>query len=496
MTTFYRTLHETVANSSRDFYTHYGETRSYAEAHRDMRKINAALSPYKKQRIALYAVKGYNTYCAIFAILMSGNTWVPVNPEIPDARNVDMMRHAEPGLILTDRDVPQLIAELADEIGADVLKLDAVVDGNDGRDFEFKDFDDDDTGIIFFTSGSTGTPKGVPLTHGNFINTVHNVMNALPLEKGEVFGDYHDLGFVLCIPYLFCCVLTESAFAPATESMDRASPIRHLKENMVTVLVTVPSTIARLKRLRGKGIGETSIRILCLAGEPLHLDILDYCFNKMQVENVYDFYGSTEVGCWIFHHPCRPDDLTRYEDVGVVPIGRPLEGNQMRLTEEGELMIAGPQVTPGYLGGIEVEKFIDIEGVRWFCTGDRVIERDGIYLCKGRIDSQIKIDGYRIELMDTEAHLRSIEGVDQAICFVSEISGRKAIVAGLIGEQSYKATEIRDQLKSRLPPYMIPRSVFHVTDVPLNKSGKIDRLAVRTMYEAAREQTGDKAIKS
>ncbi len=483
MSEFYDSLLKTVSQSDRDFFVYYEERRSYAEMHRIMLKINSALSRHRNKRIALYALKGYATYSAIFAILLSGNAWVPVNPQMPDARNADMIGRAEPVIILTDRELPKEITDYAAKTGAEVISLMDLIDGEESAPFDVSAIDEDDEAIVFFTSGSSGEPKGVPLVHANFTGTVRNVLDQVPFVKGEVFADYHDLGFVLCIPYLFCCIFTESAFAPGIEEQERLIPLNSLDKNKVTVLVTVPSTISRLRSLRKNGIDGHSIRILCLAGEPFHLDILDYCFNKLGVGNVFDFYGSTEVGCWIFSHTCAPEDLENYADIGFVPIGKPMPGNIMRIGDQEELLMSGPQITPGYLGGIEAQKFTVADGVRWFATGDKVIERDGVYFCKGRLDSQVKISGHRIELMDTEAHLRKIDGVEHAVCFVAARGGRDMIVAGLLSTCDVGIDEVREDLSKRLPDYMIPRKVFRIETMPLNKSGKVDRIVVRAMFD-------------
>lgn len=480
---FYKTLYGTISNSSRNAYVYSDEKYSYADMRREMMCINSALSGKSRKRIVLFARKGFSTYNALFAILLSGNTWIPINPDIPEARNLDMICLAEPELILVGDELSPKIAEYAAANGCEVIKLEDLISTGEETEFTYEDFAEDDIAIIFFTSGSTGLPKGVLMTHGNYIPTVGNILDLLPYQKGEVFGDYHDLGFVLSVSYLFTCVLTESAFCPAIEDIERMAPITHMIKNKVTVLVTVPSTMARIRTMKRDGTGDHSLRIICLAGEPLHLDILEYCFDKLEVDDVFDFYGSTEVGCWIFHHPCSREDLDKYGDLGVVPIGKPLPGNGVRLSEQDELLISGPQITPGYLSGENAEKFLDIDGERWFSMGDKVLDRDGVYICKGRLDSQVKIDGYRIELMDTEAHLRSLDGVDQAVCFVAKVGGHNAIVAGLVGPREIRIQEVREQVKEKLPSYMIPRKVFFIEKVPLNKSGKIDRIAVQAGYE-------------
>ena len=127
--------------------------------------------------------------------------------------------------------------------------------------------------------------------------------------------------------------------------------------------------------------------------------------DKLRVPEVYNFYGLTETGVENFHHRCRRSDVESYADVGYVPIGLPLPNNDIRIGEGDELWLSGCQTTPGYLGGVGADKFTELDGKRWYLTGDKVVNFKELWFCKGRLDSQVKVSGHRIELMDVEAHL-------------------------------------------------------------------------------------------
>tara|TARA_Y100001934_G_scaffold260030_1_gene331838 strand:+ start:4862 stop:6367 length:1506 start_codon:yes stop_codon:yes gene_type:complete len=480
---FYETLHDKIRKSERVAYRHYDEHRSYAEMYDFMRRLNSMLAGRKRRRVAIHAEKSFANYASIFAVILSNNTWVPINPDLPNKRNAEMLLLARPDLILTDRALSPELSSTIEEIGTQLVFLDEVMRLPSGPEFEFSKFDKDDLSMIYFTSGSTGKPKGVPLTHENYILNVRNILNIVDLKSGEVFADYHDLAFVISVPILFPCVMCEGALAPAIDKRDMMLPMENMRENEVSVLISVPSTMARIRKMRQDGLKEPHLSLVIMCGEPLHLDILDYILSKLQVDQVYDFYGSTEVAPWIFCHECSAEDLSRFKAFGVIPIGMPIEGNSVRVDENDELWVAGPQITPGYLGSEGKNRFVELEGARWYRTGDKVVVHDGHYLCKGRLDSQVKIGGYRIELMDTEAHLRSMDGVDAAICFVEGEGARKSIVAGLHSTREIGLAEVRSHLKNLLPSYMLPRKTFVLKELPLNKSGKIDRFTVRANYE-------------
>lgn len=276
----------------------------------------------------------------------------------------------------------------------------------------------------------------------------------------------------------------EGAFAPVKEETDRIMPLRFMKENKVTVWASVPSVITRIYSFYPQEAISTDIRIMFLCGEPFNLKVLQYCLTNMAIQNVYDFYGLTETGVENFYHKCSVENLTDYQPFGFVPIGNPLNGNSIRITDEKELLLSGCQITPGYLGGVGTEKFEIIDNTRWFHTGDIVEQHKGVYFCKGRIDSQVKLKGYRVELMDIEVHLKRLPGVDEAICFVKEKMSKKVLASVIKPKQGFvlKVDDIKRTIMQQLPYYMVPSKIFIQHEIPVNRNGKIDRQKIKEMY--------------
>lgn len=482
---FYVQMAEIIQTSDKTFYRYGPDRRSYQDLHKAVRKLSSIFQPLNEARVATYAAKSFDVYAGVFSVLLNGNTWVPLNPLAPDSRNAGMVRQAMPRIILCDRDLGPEMAAAAEAAESRIVRLDKILDGDSEVDLEVPEIRDDAVSMIYFTSGSTGEPKGVLVTHRNYILNVENILRILDVGEEPVFADYHDLGFVISVPVLFPCIMSVGALSPGIDPRDSLLPISHLVENEVSVLITVPSTIARLRKGNRTGVLFDKLRILISCGEPLHKDILDYAFKQMPAADVLNFYGSTEVAPWIFCHRCRPEDLTDYEAFGYIPIGRPIDGNVVKVTEEGELWVSGPQIVPGYLNDRDRDRFPVVDGVRWYRTGDKVVVLGDTFICKGRLDSQIKIGGYRIELMDVESHLRALDGVESAVCFVEGGDLNKVIVAVLITAKLYTLSEVRAFLGGRLPSYMLPRRIHCVKDLPLNKSGKVDRAGIIAEYSSA-----------
>ena len=480
---FYQKFHSVIRQSERDFYNHYDERHSYAELYDYMRRMNSFLDGRSNRRIAVHAEKSFIHYASVFAVILSNNTWVPINPEFPQSRIAEMLLLAQPDIMLTDQKISGDLFLLLENMEVEIVMLQDLIKLPLGHEFKFTEFKKNDFSMIYFTSGSTGKPKGVPLTHQNYILNVRNILEIVDLKPGEVFADFHDPGFVISIPILFPCVMCEGILAPAINKKDIMFPLGIIQENNVSVLITVPSTMARIRQMRPNGYKETCLHVVIMCGEPLHLDILEYILSGLCVTQIYDFYGSTEAAPWTFYHQCSMKDLKQFQSYGVVPIGKPIVGNAVRIGEDDELWVSGPQITPGYLGDISDDRLVEWGKKRWYRTGDKVVIHDGHYLCKGRLDSQVKIGGYRIELMDTEAHLRILDGVDTAICFVDGEGTQKALVAALYASRDIDLEEVREHLRSRIPIYMVPRKSFILKNLPLNKSGKVDRLAIRKIYQ-------------
>jgi len=206
---------------------------------------------------------------------------------------------------------------------------------------------------------------------------------------------------------------------------------------------------------------------------------------------VWNTYGPTEATVATTSLRIDRDVLARYSPL---PIGRPMPGTRLAVIdaeggpvadgERGEIVIAGPNVSPGYLGrpDLTAAAFSETDGMRAYHTGDWGHVRDGLFFCDGRMDDQVKLHGYRIELGEVEAHLRGLSGVRDAVVLPRLKDGRTHSLAAFVilseppEESEFAASHaLRTRLAERLPTYMLPGRFVFLERFPMTTNGKTDR---------------------
>lgn len=213
---------------------------------------------------------------------------------------------------------------------------------------------------------------------------------------------------------------------------------------------------------------------------------------------VENLYGPTELTIACFVHRWNPAESPTLCRNGVVPIGRPYKGlaaalvddnlNPVRPGEAGELCVAGPQTTPGYWRApdLTAQRYVQLpvsrhETRRFYRTGDLVASLPGgDYVFLGRADQQIKVLGHRVELGEIEAALREDPSVEHAVAFgwPPAAPAVEHIIAVVSGSE-VDTSALMERAKIALPPYIVPREIHVLTEMPLNSNGKVDRKALR-----------------
>jgi amino acid adenylation domain-containing protein len=342
---------------------------------------------------------------------------------------------------------------------------------------------------VIYTSGSTGTPKGVLIEHHSAINFLYWTQQVFSSQELSGVLASTSICFDLSIFELFgplCqggkAILVENALQLPSSTVRRE----------ITLINTVPSVMAQILKL---GNLPPTAGLINLAGEALQMGLVQQIYQQDSAQRTLNLYGPSESTTYSTYA------LIKKDAIGVPPIGRPIANTQVYVLDQnlqpvpigvpGELFIGGAGVARGYLHRpkLTAERFVPnpFSGdphARLYKTGDLVrYLLDGNLEFLGRLDHQVKIHGFRIELEEIEAVLGAYEAVQQAVAMVREdVPGDKRLIAYVVPHSKQKTTRLADQLRDWLqehvPRYMVPTAFVFLEAFPLNQNGKIDRRAL------------------
>ncbi|XP_076246667.1 nonribosomal peptide synthetase ebony isoform X3 [Calliopsis andreniformis] len=369
--------------------------------------------------------------------------------------------------------------------------------------------DPEQLAIVLYTSGSTGTPKGVLLPHATVLNRLRWQWRELPYGSDEercVFKT--SLTFVDSVSEIWGPLLQGRTLVVVSKHVtkDPERFVQVLEKHQIQRLVLVPSLLHSMLMylsLRDKENVLRSLKLWVCSGETLPVSLAEQFFVTFQDEGkiLANFYGSTEIMGDVTYHLLNSQN--QLQSMEKVPIGKPLDNcivyivnKEMRLVpqgEVGELIVAGRNLAAGYLRDNDSRKFldnphaIDPEYSRIYRTGDYARISKGVVVYEGRVDSQIKVRGHRVDLTEVEKAVCRVPGVDSVVvlCYKpGELS--QALVAFITIANGSPTCEqkIETFLQATLPPYMLPHIVV-VDNIPLLTNGKTDRQTLLKQYESS-----------
>lgn len=472
----------------------------------------AAHAPAEPRLTAVFAARGATAYAAFLGALLRGHGYVPLNPRYPVERNRAILERSGCEAVVVDAESAEAaLAVLAGlERPVHVLLPDgtrsaaerrrfapheALVLGDPDRtgDPEVASVGPDDPAYLLFTSGSTGRPKGVLVRQSNVRAFVDAVGARYEIDERDRLSQMFDLTFDLAAFDLFAA-WERGACVCVPRPGEELKPSDFIRSAGLTVWFSVPSVAMLLQRFRLLRPGAfPGLRLSLFCGEALPAALAGAWAAAAPASAVENLYGPTEATI-----ACTAHRFDGAEVGGLVPIGRPLGETRVLVVDEsleevrsgepGELVLAGPQVVDGYLDdeAATAQAFVTHHDLGpAYRTGDRVVaEPDGTLAFLGRLDSQIKVLGHRVELEEVEATIREEAAADAiAVGWPRTETGAAGIVALVAGE--FDPAALRRRLAARLPDYMVPREIRVVSELPLNANGKRDRRAAAELVENA-----------
>ena len=465
------------------FYT-YKELGGYISG------IRGAVKKTDCDIIGLIANDDIETYAAILALWLEGKSYVPISPDTPKDRNENIIKQAGLSTII-DSSEKKLFEGLTVIRSGQLAKTEI--------DFSCKTMDDDALVYILFTSGTTGIPKGVPITRANlagFINALFAMQ--ITIDEHDKCLQMFELTFDLSVMSYLAPLLKGACVYTIPKDTIKYNYIAELMDEQgLTFALMVPSIIHYLRPYFSE-INCPAMKYSLFCGEALPLDVTaewGQCIPNAKIMNVY---GPTEDTIFCTHYTYnRSGENKAYN--GLLSIGTAMEetytivvndnNEQVAAGEKGQLCLGGVQLTPGYWNNETKNKeaffytAYNGQSTRFYKTGDLCYcDTAGDIMYLGRIDSQTKIQGFRVELSEVEFYAKEyLDKVNAvAIALTNKIGNTE--IGMVIEADDFDTKELVNYMKTKMPAYMIPTQFRFIKTFPLNSNGKIDRKLLKEKF--------------
>ena len=440
-------------------------------------------------RIGVFVRRNEMLEASLLSIIKLGCTYVPIDTETPVERVAFIAEDASLAFFLTEEAVKDLLPQ-----GVPALTVEEILQ-KETREVTADYATDDNEAYIIFTSGTTGKPKGVPI---NYTNLYHFLLTCMREDNFHIHLDsvvlhYASVNFDMSVNELYCPLFCGSTLVVVNE--DERKDVRQVyklvNKRKVTFMTLTPSMLSLFMEFNF-----SAMETLCVGGEPMSRSLAERIGKRPY--RLINAYGPTECTPWSSIRVVTSPDIcrnigwaTHYATLVVV-------NDQMQLVqpgEEGELLIGGPQVFGGYLNRPELtkEKLIDnpfadtrAQAPKLYRTGDTVrLLEDGSCEFVGRMDSQVKLFGHRIELGEIMVQIEKCKEVRGAYVRLEDTGSANKRIVAFIQPQDPKVCQsnaaiidaidkIKKQIRIELPDYMIPAMWNFLPEFPTTINGKID----------------------
>ena len=441
--------------------------------------------PVSTDIIAFSLKRSVNIIISILAILKSGHTYMPIDPEYPIDRINFMLENSHTKLLITNNEFHKKINYQENCIYLEDLSFTEKVENLNLEIANTKPC------YIMYTSGSTGIPKAVTIQHYNVLNFVKSMQDSLdyiPSSKNKVLS-VTTVCFDIFVFELFPTLLSGLTLVIADELESRSPKLLGdiIQKHKISKILTTPSRIELLFSDLSYLSSLSSIKEFILGGEPL----LSTLLNKLQKytkANIFNLYGPTETTVY--------STLKNVTNTDFITIGKPIHNTQIYILNDncnlqpigltGEICIGGDGVGCGYYLNPEKTNASFIPNP----YGDNIIYKtgdlgywksNGELVCLGRKDHQVKIRGYRVELDDISNNILTYDGIEKCVVIDKEdADNKKYLCAYLVCNKEIDTSDLKKYLVNILPHYMIPNYFIIIDNIPLTVNHKVDRKALPT----------------
>jgi D-alanine--poly(phosphoribitol) ligase subunit 1 len=451
-----------------------------------------------KSPIAVYGHKNPYMIICFMACVKSGRAYIPLDISIPHNRVCDILNESDTKILLAVEDIYCENNKISFE------DIQNITTQNDGKSVSSTCFvKEDEVYYIIFTSGSTGNPKGVQITHNCLINFLDWSLKFGETDKtSQIFINQAPFSFDLSVYELYMSLACRGTLFCLTKETQNNMKIlfSKLKESYANIWVSTPSfadICLSDKSFNSKLMPLIEIFLFC--GETLTNKTCTKLQEAFPSAIIINTYGPTESTVAV------TDVIITRElnnTVSPLPIGKSKPGTNIIIVdksrtplpngEKGEIMIVGDTVSIGYFKRPDLTQKVfteyEIDGIKYpaYLTGDEGYLNDDMLFYCGRIDLQIKLHGYRIEIEDIENNLSKLDYVNSAIVVPVFKDGKVSYLAGFIilnndiADNDFQAgLKIKNDVKHFIPEYMIPKKLIFKSSFPMTNNGKANRKALQ-----------------
>ena len=438
----------------------------------------------KEDVIAILLDKSLEMIIAILAILKNGCVYLPIDIGYPKERKEYILKDSDAKLLLTSREL-NVESELLMKILYIDLDTESIYTIEEKQNTEYLG-DASDLAYIMYTSGSTGKPKGVMIENRSIVRLVKNT-NYIEFRQDDKILQTGSIVFDACTLEIWGALLNglELYIIKKEELLDASLLHTYILKNNISVLWLTAPLFNQLCEENPHMF--RTVRCVLSGGDVLsckHINMVKTANPNLKIINGYGPTENTTFSC------CH-DIIQKYKKS--IPIGKPIsnstgyivsrDGNLQPIGVPGELWVGGDGVARGYVNNVDLtnEKFIDNpfgEG-KIYKTGDLTKwNNDGTIEFLGRIDSQIKIRGFRVELSEITTVVSQYNNIKEAYTVYKEVQKEKSICTYIVSKTEIDIQNLKEFISAFLPKYMVPKYIVQIKKMPKNQNGKIDKNAL------------------
>lgn len=449
-----------------------------------------------QDKVAILLNRGPLQVVAILAILKCGAVYLPVDSEYPVERIKFMIEDSNSTAVITQEDCAELINDFQNKLLITEEMLQENTDNSISCGVTPKQLCGNDEAYTIYTSGSTGKPKGTVICHKGIIRTVIDT-NYFVVNSNDRILQLANYTFDASVFDIFGALLNGACLVmiPRELSIEMPKLAEIIKTEKITKALIITAIFNMLVDYDVSAL--KNLEKIYIGGEALSLNHINKAFEYVGAGHLVNLYGPTETTVCATYYDINFID----DNWDSIPIGKAISNTSLYVVDElgnilppniaGELCVGGAGLAKCYLNREDLmkDKFVLVNNERVYRTGDKVIMLgDGNIVYLGRMDFQIKLRGFRVELGEIESKIALIDGVKNAVVVAKKDNTDSLYIAAYFtvidGEQSnITADYVRKMLKKQVPEYMVPAKLMKLDKFPVTANGKVDRKALPEIKE-------------